>query len=231
MRTRAQAVWAAALIVLLVANISSALIQPITSVKAGRNGSPPYNLTSVSVKGYTVEAESLAVGRSTGSCIFSSSIDQADDFDLHSVAARNASGIWTVTSINDQPTWTNTNGDAPDFFIFEAGMNDDLSVQAILPGGKLGKTVDIPASMWGDTGLVRTGLLNGGQHIGGLAFSITDLLDGSGNALGLDAVIEGIQINSGDVDPTHFSAAVPEPATFAILGLGWLLAIRRHRSK
>lgn len=35
----------------------------------------------------------------------------------------------------------NTNGDGYDFFIFEAGRNDEFAVQAILPGGVLGQKV------------------------------------------------------------------------------------------
>lgn len=230
MRSYARTVLTAVLLVLLLSGLASALIEPVTRVEAGRSGAPPYELASVSVGDYTVDRELLVTGRSTGSTLFASRIEWADNFDLNSVATRNRAGAWTITRIGGQATWSDRNGQAPDFLLFEAGMNDTLTVQAILPGGVLGEAVSIPTSVWGDTGLVRVGLMNSGQRIGGLAFSITDLLDANGQALGLDAVIEGIRIDSGDVDPAHFSAIAPEPATFAILGLGCLVMIRYRRS-
>ncbi len=225
MSFNARVLPAATLLVLFTAGISSALIEPITSVKAGKDGSPPYMLESVTVRDYTVTREFLATGTSSGSAFLGSSIKNADNFDLNDIASRNNSGTWRVTKIDNKATWRDSNGPNPDFFIFEAGMNDSFTVQAILPGGVLGEPVSIPA-VWGDTGLRRVGLLNMNQRIGGIAFAVTDLLDLDGKPLTSKAVIEGIQINSGNVDPVNFSAVIPEPASLAILGLGGLLMIR-----
>jgi hypothetical protein len=230
MKANAQLVFLAGLLVLSGAATLSAAIEPITGVRIGKSLLPPYTLQSVTVKDYTVTREFLATGTSTGRTILGTTIRSADDFDLNSVATRNDSGVWRVTKIGKKATWSDVNGEKPDFFVFEAGMDDSLSVQAILAGGSLGQAVHISSTTWGKTGLKEWGLGNMFQEIGGLAFAITDLLDAEGRPLGSGAVIEGIQFNSGDVDPAGFFAVVPEPATLAILGLGGLLLVRCRRS-
>jgi hypothetical protein len=230
MKMAARTVSAAGLLVLFAAGASLAAIEPITSVQVAKGVFPPYTLQSITVGGYTVAREFLATGSSTGKTILDTTIRSADDFDLNSVASRDDSGIWKVTNIGKKPTWSDTNGEKPDFFVFEAGMNDALNIQAILPGGSLGQAVHISASVWGDTGLKRVGIANFLQPIGGFSFAVTDLLDAEGVPLSSKAVIEGIRFNSGDVDPAGFYAVVPEPATLAILGLGALLLVRQRRS-
>ncbi len=184
------------------------LIGPVTSVSAGTNGNPPYILQSVTIGGYTVTVDNLRTGTSAGVADVAGHITNADDFDLNNIAARNnpSNALWTITMIGGQSSWVDTNGDLPDFFIFEAGMNDDIEVQAILPRGVLGQKLNISKSNWGDTGLNRKGSPNDGQDIGGLAFAITDLKNASGAPLANSSVIEGIRVTSGTLDPSCFCA-------------------------
>jgi hypothetical protein len=228
MKENARILSLAGLLALWSAGAASAAIEPVTAVQVGKSRWPPYMLQSITVGDYVVTREFLATGSSTGKTVLNTTIRSADDFDLNSVASRSGSGIWRVTNIGGQPLWQDTNGERPDFFVFEAGMNDALTVQAILPGGALGQPVSIARCAWGNTGLKRLGLANLLQPIGGFSFAVTDLLDPEGVPLSGRAVIVGIQFNSGNVDPTGFYAVVPEPATVAILGLGSLLVIR-HR--
>ena len=186
-------------------------VVPITSVDAGVNGSPPYLLQSVTVGSYTVSVDILRTGSSAIEAQFGTSPTAADNFDLNDIVARNdppGGRVWQITKIGGQPTWRNSNGDNPDFFIFEAGMNDDLELRAILPGGILGQPVTVTQATWADTGLDKAGSPNQGQNIGGIAFSITSLLDAAGSALTDASVIEGIQVASGTLDPGNFCAIV-----------------------
>ena len=184
-------------------------VKPITSVQAGQDGSPPYLLQSITVGGYTVAVDQLATGTSTIEAEFGTEADAADDFDLNNIVARNnppGGDLWQITMINGTATWSDINGDNPDFFIFEAGMNDDITVGAILAGGILGQPVHIRSSTWGDTGLDKAGSPNNGQSIGGIAFDVSDLLDPSGLPLTTGALLEGIQVESGTLDPSCFCA-------------------------
>jgi len=209
---------------------SSAAIESVTSVEAGENGSPPYLLESITVGDYSVTTESLATGTSIGEATFGSHISHADDLDLNHVASRlDKKTGWAIVMIDGQKTWTDTNGENPDFFLFEAGMNDNFLLAAILEDGRLGQFRMVDGWTWGDTGLNRIGFYNWGQPIGGIAFAITDLLDENGANLTNDSVIQGISIVSRTLDPSLFVAVVPEPATPALFALGALLMRRRRR--
>ncbi|MFC1760763.1 hypothetical protein ACFL6U_01630 [Planctomycetota bacterium] len=210
-----------------------AMIMPISSVEAGKNGSPPYWLQSVTVGDYTLTVEQLVTGTSTGDAGQGTDISYADDFDLNNFAAGtdNSDPVWQITRLGGQSVWINTNGDEPDFFVYEVGMNDDFTVQAILCGGYLGQEVAVSQDLWGDTGLDRVGSPNADQDIGGIAFAITDLLDMIGEPLSNGIPIVGIQINSRTIDPANFSAiAIPEPCTVILLALG-ACSLRFYRSR
>jgi len=123
--------------------------------------------------------------------------------------------------------WTNTNGDANDFFLFDIGANanDNPRLAAIFEDGSLGAELHIPqgAEKWGVTEYTRNavdandpitargpGSDADGQAIGALAFAITDLMDVNGVLLTNDAVIQGIKIlNRGGTDPSGFYAVAP----------------------
>jgi hypothetical protein len=206
-------------VVLLLASLGSAAVLPITSVKVDHpDGTPPYNLLSITVGGYTVTVESLKTGTTVGQADQGGAVADMDSFDLNSIAARNVPNPTTLTTtmFGGQKTWVNSNGDNPDFFLFEAGMNDNgITVRAILPGGTLGQPITLPnGSTWGKAGLSRVGNPNGGQAIGGVCWAITDLKDASGAALTNGSAIEGLVLTSATVDPSCLCAVVV-PAVLA----------------
>lgn len=222
----------AALLIGIFSDLSVAAIEPITTVEAGVSGRPPYMLRSIRVGEYMVTSESLVTGRSTARTVFTTAIDSADNLDLNDIASRHnfSRPAWEITGFGGKPTWEDTNGDNPDFFLFEAGMNDSFLVQAILPGTVLGKAVMVDASVWGNVGLRRMGIYNLHQPIGGIAFAITDLLDVNGNPLTNSTVIQGLRITSGTLDPASLTAVeTPEPMTIILLGIGGLLLRRPVR--
>jgi pimeloyl-ACP methyl ester carboxylesterase len=198
------------------AGVGRAEIVPVTSVAAGVDGTPPYLIESLSVGDYTVPADQLAPGTSTGSAAAGTVVENADDLDLDTIVIRTprADPVWTITAFGGESLWQDSNGPEPDFFLFEVGMNDPFTMQAILAGGALGEAVSVDAATYGSTGLHATTGAAGGQEIGGVAFGITDLLDDLGNPLAQDAVIEGIQIDGSSLDPASFLAVVaPLPPT------------------
>jgi hypothetical protein len=215
-------------VLLSAASLGSAAVLPITSVNVDHpDGTPPYNLLSITVGNYTVTVESLKTGTTVGVADQGGAVSDMDNFDLNALAARNApsSSVLTTTLFGGQKTWVNSNGDNPDFFLFEVGSNDNgVTVRAILPGGVQGQPITLPnGSTWGKTGLSRVGNPNGGQAIGGVCWAITDLKDASGAALTNGSAIEGLVITSATVDPSCLCAVVvpvvlaknPSPANTA----------------
>jgi len=208
-----------------------------------------YLLDDLTVGTYTVTSSQLAVGTATimagkfqsdGTFIDwsgNSANDSSDNLDLNDLVARDHKMLqspytdWYVTMINGKLLYSDQNGDKPDFFLFEAGANDEMQVRAILADGTQGMwTAIIPTTSWGDTGLkIQMQNFNNNQKIGGVCFSITDLLDAAGTALTNADSIQGVEFQTLGMDPTSFSAYVPEPATLMLLSIG-LLMLRRRRS-
>ncbi len=212
-------------VLVVVTATGQAEVTPVTSVVITRvenpGGAPNFRLESITVGGYTVAVDELVTGVSTGVSTASqpapyNEITNADSFDLNTFAARadEVPPTWQIKELGGKPTWLNTNGDNPDFFVFETNGNQDFSIEAILPGGVIGQSVNVSQSTFGDTGLVITSTTSShdGQTIEGVAFAITDLLDQNGNNLTNNSIIEGIQISSPGIDPSGFYAvASAEP--------------------
>jgi hypothetical protein len=200
----------------IVTTSSQAAITPITDiivtiVDDGTNP-PNYWLESITIGTYTVTVDELVTGVSAGVATAQpaphNDMTAADNFDLNLFAGRanEVPPTHQIKELGGKSTWLNTNGDNPDFFVFETGGNQDISIEAILPGEMVGQSVNVPTSMWGDTGLARRPGPHNNQTIEGIAFAITDLLDQNGNNLTNGSVIEGIQITSPGYDPTCFCA-------------------------
>ncbi|MFB0553229.1 MAG: hypothetical protein ACETWQ_07940 [Phycisphaerae bacterium] len=210
----------------IVTTSGQAEVTPVTSVVITRvdnpGGAPNFWLESITVGGYTVTVDELVTGLSEGAATAQpapyNDITVADNFDLNLFAGRadEVPPTWQIKELGGRPVWTDTNRDNPDFFLFETGGNQDFSIEAILPGGIIGQSVNVPQSTFGDTGLViTTSGPHNGQTIEGVAFAVTDLLDQNGNNLTNSSIIEGIQISSPGLDPSGFYASVGGPVLVA----------------
>jgi len=208
----------------LLVPVCSAAVGPITSITTDNPpGSPPYNILSITVGSYTVTADRLATGTTTHGAIGGTPCPEMDDWDINTALNWNLGGgnYWTVNFGGG--LWKDSNGDNPDFFLFESGgdAGDDPDIAPVFPDGTVGTAIDIPGSNWGGTGYNRVAAVANdavdmdGQHLHGLSFAITDLLDASGNPLTNDTVILGLWISDrGGTDPVGFFAVVP-PAVHA----------------
>jgi len=195
------------------ATSTNAAVTPISEVTITRidnpDGTPNFMLESITVGSYTVTVLRLVNGVSEGVATAQpapyNDVTAADNFDLNLFAGR-ATEVPPTHQVKDfggQSLWNDTNGDNPDFFVFETGGNQDINIEAILPGGTIGQSVTVPQATWGDTGLnITTSGPHNGQTIEGIAFAITDLLDENGNNLTNSTLIEGIQITSDGYDPS-----------------------------
>ncbi len=213
-------------VLVVVTTSGQAEVTPVTSVVITRvenpGGAPNFWLESITVGSYTVTVDELVTGVSEGAATAQpapyNDIRVADNFDLNLFAGRDNEVPPThqIKELGGKSVWTDTNRDNPDFFLFETGGNQDFSIEAILPGGVIGQSVNVPQSTFGDTGLViTTSGPHNGQTIEGVAFAITDLLDQNGDNLTNNSEIEGIQISSPGYDPSGFYASVGGPVVAA----------------
>jgi len=213
-----------------------AVVGPVTGVTTDNPpGSPPFNLQSITVGSYTVDVSRLASGTSTTTLdpVGGDPLEILDDLEIGVQFSGGETGAAFTVHLFGGQNWANSNGDEPDFFLFEAGDGDGAVISAILPGGQLGQTITLPDNWGGDTGFDGTN----GQNIVGISFAITDLLDAAGNPLTNNSVIEGLAITDrSGLDPADWCAVAsapiltamsPTPADGALhedtwVNLGWL---------
>jgi hypothetical protein len=193
--------------------VCSAAIVPINSVTCDHpNGTAPYNLLSITAGGYTVKAEQLGVG--TSSIVPAGTpLPRLDNLDLSDGYSTSAATTYKTVGFGGKTTWKDSNGDNPDFFIFESGGEDSPALSAILPGDVLGQAVTV-SGKWGQTNYNRPAVSVDGeamqnQPIVGFALAITDLLDAAGKPLTNNSEIEGIQTTRNGMDPMTYCAVVP----------------------
>lgn len=205
--------------VLALAPVVSALISgPLladtvtTSMKSGY-------VQAVTVNGSTIPASRLLQGQSSGAVTFMSGQNlptpAADDVNLATYFARNgvSDPNWDV----DFGTWFDTNGAGPDFFVFEVGGNDSITVRPLLIGGGVGQPSSI--SGWTSTGYAVPAGPNKGQMVFGLSFRLTDLKDAAGIPLTPSHGITGLRIVSNTVDGASVVAVDPNPPPYFLPSL------------
>ena len=156
----------------------------------------------------TLDAPQLAAGVSSGAVQFKAvnfDIGAADDRDLATYFARNnVAPEWDM----DLGVWTDQ-GDGYDFFLFEVGGNNSITVQPRFIDGSLGQPATI--SGWTGTGYsVQTGS-NAGQEVFGLAFAADQLKRADGGPLPVGVTIAGLRISSGGIDGAALLAHRPDP--------------------
>lgn len=165
-------------------------------------------VSATTADGYAVTTEVLQTGTTTapGGEGAQYPPEWADDFDFSNAA----SNIYPLTTVLfGGELWFNSNGDAPDFFVFEgAGGRNVTDFRALFPDDTVGEALVVQTAEWLDTGVI--GPFDPPQPVAGIAFSITDLKDAEGNNLPDWTELKGIvigQSNTG-VDPVVIAAVV-----------------------
>jgi len=201
----------------MIAPYCSAAIGPVTSITTDNPpGSPPYNILSITAGGYTAMANRLATGTTTYGSTEGTPCPENDDFDINTALNYNLGQGPYFTVLFGGKLWKDSNGDAPDFFLFNSGgdAGDDPEMQAVFPDGSLGQMVKIPPD-WQDLGYSRVAAVANdavdmdGQSLEGMSWAITDMLDAGGNPLTNDTVIMGYQFARSGTDPVGFFAVAP----------------------
>lgn len=152
--------------------------------------------------GATVPHTDLRWGHSTGPVMdhpWATTIRSADGRNLQSYFIRNGvSGDWEV----DLGSFTPSPGPAADFFLFEVGGNDSVSVRARMLDGSLGASVSV--SGWSPTGVFASAGPNLGQQVHGLGIRHEQLRTPSGAPLPASQPIAGLVIRATGVDGAAF---------------------------
>jgi len=117
------------LLVLAMAAVSAqAAVTPITSITYTRveaGAAPNFLLQSITVGSYTIAVNRLVTGTSEGAATAQpapyNDIKNADSFDLNLFAGRSGENPPThrITQLGGKSAWVDTNGNNPDFFLFE----------------------------------------------------------------------------------------------------------------
>ena len=199
--------------------VCSAAIGPVTAITTDNPpGSPPYNIRSITVGSYT--ADRLGTGTTTvGTTLTGTRCPENDDFDINTALNWNLGETYSTVNFGGA-LWTNSNGDNPDFFMFESGGNtgDDPEVYPIFPDGSVGSMTKIP-DQWKTLGYNRVRAVAGdavdmnGQSLCGMSWAITDLKDASGKPLTNDTVIMGLRFSRSGTDPVGLFAVMPPETT------------------
>ncbi len=172
----------------------------------------PY-VQSVSAGATTIDAQDLGTGISTGVVDGFKLRDfppiAADDRNLETYFTRlhlaDADKEWRV----DLGSWTDSNGVGYDFFVFEIGGDDVLTVAAEFPDGSLG--AEITVGGWTATTYVLAAGPKTGQTVHALAFRRDQLLDGSGQPLAEDTELAALVFQSRWIDVATFLVHRPDP--------------------
>jgi hypothetical protein len=171
---------------------------------------------SITVGDYTVDRARLGTGTTTlGTTLTGTPCPENDDFDINTALNWNL-GTTFSTVLFGGALWTNSNGDNPDFFLFESGgdAGDSPEIYPIFPDGSVGSMTKIPAQ-WKPLGYNRVQAVAGdavamnGQSLCGMSWAITDLKDASGKPLTNDAVIMGLRFVRVGTDPVGLFAVLP----------------------
>ena len=187
-------------------------------------------VSATTADGYAVTTEVLQTGTTTapGGEGAQYPPEWADDFDFSNAA----SNVYPLTTVMfGGELWFNSNGDAPDFFVFEgAGGRNVTDFRALFPDDTVGEALVVQTAEWLDTGVI--GPFDPPQPVAGIAFSITDLKDAEGNNLPDSTELKGIVMAQSDtgVDPVViaavvgkiFTAHVPIPPDGALHANTWV---------